>query len=77
MADNERVSGTEMGGTPVPPYEGRSAGPDDSESTRAKTESIERQMSDTKSEGDAEIGQVSAPGPSNPDPATGEDLGQP
>ena len=67
----------DTGESPVPPYEGRSTGPEFSESTRAKTETVERQLDETKSEGDAEIGKVKAEGPSNPDPETGEDLGQP
>ncbi|MEA2843968.1 MAG: hypothetical protein QOJ69_1639 [Actinomycetota bacterium] len=67
----------DTGESPVPPYEGRSTGPDFSESTKAKTETVERQLDETKSEGDAEIGRVKAEGPSNPDPETGEDLGQP
>jgi hypothetical protein len=74
---NTPGAGADTGDSPVPPYEGRSTGPDDTESTRAKTETVERQLSETKSEGDAEIGKVSAQGPSNPDPETGEDLGQP
>ena len=71
------ASKVDTGDSPVPPYEGRTTGPDDTESTKAKTETIERQLSETKSKGDEEIGKVSAAGPSNPDPATGEDLGQP
>lgn len=50
------------GEAPVPPYEGRSKSPDDTESTRAKTESVERQMAETASEGDRERGSVSSPG---------------
>ena len=79
-----RVGGAHTGGTnpypggkidtePTPPYEGRSKGPDDTESTRAKTDSIERQLDDTVSKGEAEVGQVKSPGGSNVDPETGED----
>ena len=57
----------------APPYAGRSTGPDDTESTRAKTDSVERQLADTASKGEAEIGQVKSPGGSNVDPATGEE----
>jgi hypothetical protein len=74
---NTPGAGVDTGESPVPPYEGRSTGPEFSESTRAKTETVERQLDETKSEGDAEIGKVKAEGPSNPDPETGEDLGQP
>jgi len=57
----------------VPPYEGRSTGPDDTESTRAKTDSVERQLEDTASEGEAEVGQVKGgDGAENVDPSTGE-----
>ena len=58
---------------PTPPYEGRTKSPDDTESTRAKTDSIERQLDETVSKGEAEVGQVKSPGGSNVDPATGED----
>ncbi len=80
-----RVGGAHTGGNnpypggkietdPVPPYEGRSTGPDSTESTRAKTDSIERQLDDTVSKGaDAEAGKVKSPGGSNVDPETGED----
>jgi len=57
----------------APPYEGRTKSPDDTESTRAKTDSIERQLDDTASKGEAEVGQVKSPGGSNVDPATGEE----
>lgn len=67
----------DTGDTPLPPYEGRSTGPDFSESTKAKTESVERQLEETKSEGDAEIGKVSAPSASNVDPSTGEEVAAP
>jgi len=59
----------------VPPYDGRSTGPDDTESTRAKTDSVERQLAETASEGEAEVGQVSSPGGENISPTTGEELG--
>ena len=74
---NSPGGNVDTGESLVPPYEGRTKSPDDTESTRAKTETVERQLSETKSEGDAEIGKVKAEGPSNPDPETGEDLGQP
>jgi hypothetical protein len=63
------------GDTPVPPYEGRSSGPDTSESTKAKTETVERQLDQTVSKGDQEIGQVVSPGGENVHPETGEELG--
>jgi hypothetical protein len=65
----------DTGDTPVPPYEGRSTGPDDTESTRAKTDSIERQLDETVSKGDSEQGQVKSPGGENISPTTGEELG--
>ncbi len=67
---------TDTGDVDLPPYEGRSEGPGDTESTRAKTDSIERQLDDTVSKGEAEVGQVKSPGGENISPTTGEDLGR-
>lgn len=74
---NSPGGNVDTGDSPIPPYEGRSTGPDTSESTRAKTETVERQLSETKSEGEAEIGKVSATAASNVDPATGEEVAAP
>lgn len=57
----------------APPYEGRTSSADQTESQRAQGDSVERQMTDTVSRGDAEIGQVKSPGGTNIDPATGEE----
>jgi hypothetical protein len=74
---NSPGGNVDTGESLVPPYEGRTTSPDDTESTRAKTETVERQLSETKSEGDAEIGKVSAQGASNVDPSTGEEVSAP
>ncbi len=66
---------TDTGDVDLPPYEGRATSPDDTESTRAKTDSIERQLDETVSKGEAEVGQVSSPGGENISPTTGEELG--
>lgn len=68
----------DTGGSLVPPYEGRSTGPDTSVSTKASTASVERQMERTASGGDAEIGKVASPAgevgqPPTP-PLTADDL---
>jgi hypothetical protein len=65
----------DTGDTPLPPYEGRSTGPDSTETTRAKTETVERQLQNTVSQGEKEIGQVASPGGENVHPETGEELG--
>ncbi len=67
----------DTGDVDLPPYEGRSTGPGDTESTRAKTDSIERQLDDTVSKGEAEVGDVKSPGGENISPTTGEELGAP
>ena len=54
----------------APPYEGRSTGPDDTESTRARTDSVERQLADTPG---SQPERAESPGGSNVDPATGKD----
>ncbi len=72
-AGNNPRPGGKIETDPTPPYEGRSKGPDTSESTRAKTESVERQLEGTEK---TPIGQTTSPGGSNIDPATGEG-GQP
>jgi len=64
---------TDTGDVDLPPYEGRSTGPGDSESTRERTDSVERMLQDTASEGEAEVGKVSGgDGAENVDPSTGE-----
>jgi hypothetical protein len=70
---NNPYPGGKIETDPTPPYEGRTKSPDDTESTRAKTDSIERQLDQTVSKGEAEIGQVKSPGGSNVDPETGEE----
>lgn len=80
-----RVGGAHTGGTnPYPggtidtgddhaPYSDRSKGGDESESSQALTESIDRQLDSTASKGEAEVGKVGGgDGAENVDPSTGE-----
>jgi hypothetical protein len=66
----------DTGDTPLPPYDSiRSKGPNTSETTRARTEGVERMLENTVSQGEAEIGQTVSPGGENIHPETGEPLG--
>lgn len=71
---NPHPGGTiDTGDTPIPPYEGRSSGTDENESTRERTASVERMLENTASKGEAEIGKVKGGhGAENVNPSTGE-----
>ncbi|HEX7277564.1 MAG TPA: hypothetical protein VF244_09350 [Acidimicrobiales bacterium] len=71
--NNPRPGGKIDTGEQTPPNEGRTKRADQTESQTAQGDSVERQMTDTVSRGDAEIGQVKSPGGSNIDPETGKD----
>jgi hypothetical protein len=63
----------DTGDTPVMPYADRSQGGDASASSRALTDTIDRQLENTASTGEAEIGKVGGGnGATNVDPATGK-----
>jgi len=66
----------DTGDVDTPPYDNRSKGGDSSESSQALTDSIERQLDETASEGEAEVGQDSSPGGENISPTTGDELGE-
>jgi hypothetical protein len=56
----------------VPPYEGRSTGPDTSESTRANTASVKRQLATTKAGRRGATGARGAEHPADPSKVTDE-----
>jgi hypothetical protein len=69
QGNNPRPGG-EVDTPNAPPYEGRSSGPNDTESTRAKTDSVERQLEDTPG---SQPERTESPGGTNVDPSTGKD----